>query len=247
VSLGRVAIGLASIAIGLKHLSSGVQQVNAARRDPRGPRGPVKRTPARRVPMPPPRMPQPNDQIGYVQTPSGRMRMRTFGHPQRRMPLDERIKHLRAHVEQGKRDPTVYEFARRAVNGKCGNKWCVPEKDNLAEIKALFDAIRKNVRYTSDIRGIDTYQSPAHTLRLKTADCDDYSTLVCAAAETLGIPCRFKVIRTLQANDFDHIYAQVGYPRKNPTRWISMDASVDMPCGWEAPARMVAATRVFPT
>lgn len=175
------------------------------------------------------------------------MRMRTFGEVNRRMPLEERIKHLRALVEQGKRDPVVYEFARRAVNEKCGGRWCVPEKNNLAEIKALFEHMRRNVRYTSDIRGIDTYQTPRHTIRLRTADCDDYSVLTCATAATLGLPCRFKVIRTKDANDWNHIYAQIGYPRRQPSRWISFDASVEAPLGWEAPSRYVDASRVFPT
>jgi transglutaminase-like putative cysteine protease len=161
--------------------------------------------------------------------------------------LDERINHLRKLVEQGKRDPVVYEFARRAVNKKCGANWCVPEKDNLAEIKALFAAVRANVRYTSDIAGIDSYQAPRHTLKLRTADCDDYSSLVCAAAATLGLPCRFKVIRTKGATEWNHIYAQVGHPRRNPSKWISFDASVNMPVGWEAPKQMVDASRIFPT
>jgi transglutaminase-like putative cysteine protease len=144
----------------------------------------------------------------------------------------------------------------------------VREKDNLGEARALFGAIqqrvppqatradvatarnvfnnlRRNIRYTSDIEGVDTYQKPAHTLALRTADCDDYSTLTCATLGSVGIPCRYKVIRTKGANDWNHIYPQAGFPRANPQRWISMDSSVNMPFGWEAPQRMVAASKVF--
>lgn len=177
--------------------------------------------------------------------------------------LEDRIRYLQKLVDAGKRDPHVYAFARRAVSTKCGNKWCTPEKDNLAEAKAIFGAmrnpntpelaavrklfqdIRRNVRYTSDIAGVDTYQKPSHTLALKTGDCDDYSTTTCSSLLSIGIPCRFKVIRTKGANDWNHIYAQAGLPRANPTRWYSMDASVNMPFGWEAPPGMVAASRVF--
>lgn len=177
-----------------------------------------------------------------INTPKGPVRLRT--HTIRN--LDERIVHLRKLVEQGKRDPQIYEFARQAVNGKCGPNWCTPEKDNLAEAKALFKAIRANVRYTSDIAGIDSYQKPAHTLRFRTGDCDDFSVLACASALSLGLPCRFKVIRTKGASDWNHIYAQIGLPRRAPTKWISFDASVNMPFGWEAPAAMIADSRVFP-
>lgn len=183
--------------------------------------------------------------------------------------LDDRIGYLKKLVDEGKRDPRVYAFARQAVSQKCGKDWCVDEKNNLGEAKLLHNAmrkgvppkltardlataktlfknIRKNVRYTSDIRGVDTYQKPGNTLSLRTADCDDYSTTACSALESLGIPCAFKVIRTKGASDWNHIYALAGFPRANPTKWIPFDASVNMPFGWEAPSKMVAASRIFP-
>ena len=196
-----------------------------------------------------------------VNTRSGRVPMQMRSYNIRT--LDDRISHLRRLVDEGKRDPRVYAFARRSVTKRCGNKWCVPEKDNLGETKALFSALRgvdprdlgmarqvfgnqrRNVRYTSDIMGVDTYQKPAHTIALRSGDCDDYSSLACSSLGSLGIPCRFKVIRTKGAKDWNHIYAQAGLPRSNPTHWISMDSSVNMPFGWEAPARMVAASRTF--
>jgi transglutaminase-like putative cysteine protease len=223
MSLGQVALGLASIALGLRQLKQGADRIRTV-------------TPRRSTPS--------NQSLSDVtiKTPKGPMRMRTYTIRN----LDERIEHLRRLVEQGKRDPAVYQFARKAVNGKCGDKWCVPEKNNLAEAQALFKAVRANVRYTSDIAGIDSYQKPAHTLQLRTADCDDFSILTCAAAATLGLPCRFKVIRTKGSPDWNHIYAQIGFPRRSPKKWVAFDASVNMPFGWEAPANMVEASRVFP-
>ncbi len=111
--------------------------------------------------------------------------------------------------------------------------------------RRVFRNLRRDVRYTSDIAGVDTYQKPSHTLSLRSADCDDYTTLACATLGSVGIPCRFKVIRTKGAKDWNHIYAEAGLPRQNPTRWIPLDASVNMPFGWEAPPRMVAASRTF--
>src|SRR5262249_22543060 len=102
------------------------------------------------------------------------------------------------------------------------------------------------VRYTSDILNIDTYQNPRRTLGdLHGGDCDDYTSSICALLLSIGIPCRFKVIRTKESSEWNHIYAQGGLPRANPTRWFTLDASVDKPFGWEAPASLVAESRIF--
>jgi len=226
----QVVLGVAGIAMGLRQISSGLGRLDVARRAPSKGRLPTKKGSTK-----------PLGDV-FVKTPSGPIRLRTYNIGN----LDERVAYLRDLAYAGKKDPTVYEFARRAVNGKCGDSWCVPEKDNLAEARALFNAVRKSVRYTSDIAGIDSYQKPSHTLALRTGDCDDYSTLACAAAASLGMPCRFKVIKTKGAPTWNHIYAQIGFPRRMPRKWVSFDASVDMPFGWEPPASMVADSRVFP-
>lgn len=159
--------------------------------------------------------------------------------------IDDRIRHLRERVAKGKVDPEIYAFTRAAITKKCGNRWCIDEKDTLREAEAIFNAVRQSVRYTSDIAGIDTYQSPSKTLRLRAGDCDDYSSLICSSLLSAGIPCRFKVIRTKGSNEWNHIYSQVGIPRGRPNRWVSMDASVPVKFGWEAPPSMVAASKVF--
>jgi transglutaminase-like putative cysteine protease len=229
MSLGELALGFASILFGFKHLSSGIRRIRG--------QGPSRQGTSRRGLSGSPLSTQ------RAQTPIGEIRLRTYEIRN----LEDRIKYLKDLVQQGKRDPAVYEFARRAINGKCGKGWCVPEKDNLREVQALFKAIRANVRYTSDISGVDSYQKAGHTLSLRTADCDDYAVLVCSAAGSLGIPCRFKVIRTKGSNDWNHIFAQVGLPRRKPTKWISLDASVSMPMGWQAPPQLVSASKVFLT
>jgi hypothetical protein len=278
MGLGQVALGVASIVMGVHHLRNGAKHLSGG-------------TPSRRQQLAyfhhmqglagitaPVGMPAPHSirVPGRAFMDSGRsdvlthsygrvpMRMRSFNI----RTLDDRIRYLNRLADEGKRDPQVYAWARSAVNKKCGNQWCVAEKDNLGEARALFGAmrrgvppnmtprdieaaglvfrqIRNDVRYTSDIAGVDTYQKPAHTLALRSGDCDDYSSLTCSALGSLGIPCRYKVIRTKGAKDWNHIYAQAGFPRANPQRWISMDSSVNMPFGWEAPPRMVAASRTF--
>lgn len=234
MSFGKVALGVASIVLGLNQLRNGTRHLQASKGT--GLALGFSRPETR------PRAPKKERDSGVRNTAVGPARLRTY----RIRSLEERIAALRERVENGKRDPAVYAFARQAVNARCGADWCVPEKDTAKEIKALFAAIRNNVRYTSDIAGIDSYQRPGLTLNLRTGDCDDFSSLACAAAASLGIPCRFKVIRTKDSKEWNHIYAQMGLPRRNPKKWIPFDASVNMPVGWEAPASMVADSRVFP-
>lgn len=234
MGFGQVAIGLASVVLGIHHLNNAARQLGRPRSRSLedaligGSDRPFHDS--GRVPL---RMP--NGQTVPA-------RMRSF----RIRSLEDRINHLRKRVDADKRDPRIYAFVRSATSKKCGDRWCINEKDNLSEARAIFNEIRKSVRYTSDIAGVDTYQNPTRTLALRSGDCDDYSTLTCAALLSAGIPCRFKVIRTKGANDWNHIYAQAGFPRQSPSKWVSMDASVPKPFGWEAPATMVADSRVFP-
>ncbi len=230
MSLGQVVFGLASVALGVQQLHKGARTLSgvagnsrARRRRPRPGLGELSRS-------------------GHALTDVGPLRVRV----KKIRTLEDRIEALRKLVNDGKKDPVVYAFARKAVNGRCGRDWCVSEKDTLGELRALYKAIRKNVRYTSDIANIDSYQTPSKTLKLHTGDCDDYSSLAASAALSLGIPVRFKVIRTKGARDWNHIYTEMGIPRQRPTKWVPFDASVAKSLGWEAPRGAVAAARVFP-
>lgn len=255
--LGKLAIGLASLIIGVKHLHGGLSELQGLVLERRKAKRTAlqqhqaktlkgqKRGKGRR---PDQRKALPAQGLGRIAAPKtgkqvlGKDMSMTLHQING---IEDRIKFIQERISKGKVDPSVYEFTRKAVSKKCGDKWCIEEKDNIGEAKAVFDAIRKNVRYTSDILGIDTYQHPKHTLGLKSGDCDDASGLVCATMLSLGIPCRLVVIKTKGSPDWSHIYAEAGFPRANPTRWIAMDASVPKPFGWAAPSSMVDATRRF--
>ena len=181
-------------------------------------------------------------------------RMQTLAGPirSRRMPvrnLDDRMKQISALANEGKFDPSVIAWTRRELSQKCrdgsnGEQWCAKEKDTRAEAAAIFRAMRRDIRYTSDILGADTYQHPRVTLRLRTGDCDDYSSLGCAALMSAGIPCRFKVVQTKDSDTPNHIYIPAG-SRGNPQQWFSLDASVPVKPGWEVPPSMVAKSWIY--
>ena len=186
-------------------------------------------------------------QGSHVRTSSGLMRVTT--HEVRS--LDERLAVIARKANEGKIDPRVIAWARRELSRKCnggwnGEQWCVPEKNTEAEIAAIFKGLRRDVRYTSDPVGVDTYAHPKRVLELGGADCDETAGTACAALMSVGIPCRFKVIRTKDSQSFNHIFVQGGTPKNNPTKWISLDATVPVQPGWEAPASMVAEARIYP-
>lgn len=189
MSLGQVALGVASLVMGVHHLRNGAQRLGMVRT------GAFEGMTADRAMPAPVRVPGRafySSPRGNVVTPNGNrsMQMRSFNI----RTLEDRIRYLKLLADEGKRDPQVYAFTRRALARRCGNGWCVAEKDNLGEARTLFGSmrrtlppkmsprdvatartlfgrIRKNVRYTSDIAGVDTYQKPGHTLALRTGDC----------------------------------------------------------------------------
>lgn len=109
----------------------------------------------------------------------------------------------------------------------------VPEKDYLAEAKALARWVRLNIRYLKDPYGQETVSHPEETaFNTKAGDCDDQSVLLAALLGAVGIPTRFKVIGTTPVQ-YAHVYLQA-----NPTGkgWITFDPIMtDKPEGWEVP------------
>jgi transglutaminase-like putative cysteine protease len=234
-NVADIILGLAGIALGLSTASKGVERLSSAIRG-------VPTSYGRTKPVPPIMR-----QGRHVQTASGPMRTTLHAVES----LDDRIAAIAKKANEGKTDPRVIAWARRELSKKCrpgwnGEQWCVPEKDTEAEINAIFKALRRDIRYTSDVLGVDTYAHPRRTLEMRGGDCDEYSATACAALMSVGIPCRFKVIRTKDASSWNHIYVQGGTPKNNPTKWISLDASVPVKPGWEAPASMVAEARIYP-
>lgn len=159
--------------------------------------------------------------------------------------VSDRIKHIKTQIEKGRRDPTIRAFAVKAVSQKCGNKFCIPERDYWGEIKAVFNGIRANVRYVRDGHGLDTYQAANRTLEFAGGDCDDFSITLGSALLSIGFPIKLRVIQTHGSPDFNHIFLIAGIPPKAPTKWVSLDASVDQPAGWHPPKSMIARIRDY--
>lgn len=114
----------------------------------------------------------------------------------------------------------------------------VPARDWTGEIRAIFEWVQRNIRYTRDTRLAETLQTPPATLELGQGDCDDLATLLAAMLGAIGHPARFVAVGFRRPGAYSHVYAE-GW---TGAQWIALDAAVPHRMGWSPPgavARMV--------
>ena len=174
----------------------------------------------------------------------------------RRFPVEARIEKMRQMVRKGWEDPNLVirfrEESLKVLTRECGKRakdgmteWCVPATDWRAEIFAVFHAWRRRMRYTMDPRGVDFFQSPQRSLAWKGGDCASFSIGLAWALMSVGYECMFRVVRTREAADWNHVFLLARKPGTPTWEWMTLDASVDRPPGWRPPDSMIAAVRDF--
>lgn len=129
-------------------------------------------------------------------------------------------------IDQGKRDFCVRQHAIEVYR-----RYGVGPKDFFGEISALFDWVRRNVRYTRDIHRVELLHSARRLLELKAGDCDDMVILLASMLEATGHPVRLVVVGSNPKKKwlFSHIYLQVSHKG----RWLALDPTMNRPVGWE--------------
>lgn len=115
--------------------------------------------------------------------------------------------------------PQIFELSRKIVNS-------IPNKAWQSEARAILSWVQNNIRYTKDVAGVETLQTPIQTLRLRTGDCDDMSMLTAALMESIGHPTRFMAVGMVP-NHFCHVFAQT----KIGGKWVTMEATENWPLG----------------
>lgn len=136
---------------------------------------------------------------------------------------------MRRMVNQCKTDFTIRQAATSLV-------FLTPEKDEISEVRAIFEFVRDRIRYTKDIHGVETLSTPDKTLAGMVGDCDDQTTLLASLLEAVGYPTRF-VIAGYNGPDYEHVYLQAWVGGQ----WIGLDPTEPYPMGWEPPAPTVIA------
>lgn len=143
----------------------------------------------------------------------------------------ETLKHMRQLVQLGKFNLANRDLANSITAG-------IPQKDWLGELEALFNWVRKNIRYTLDTNDIEQIQSPAVTMALGYGDCDDFAVLLATLCECAGHPCCFAALGFLQPGEFSHVVVLASGAGESP--WVCMDATESRPFGWRPPGQTCA-------
>ena len=133
-------------------------------------------------------------------------------------------------VRQYRTDQRIREVALRIV-GHLRNK------HYLDELEAVRLWVRRNVRYTRDVHGVETLHTPAAVLDLMQGDCDDQAILVAALLESIGMRTRFVSVGPNRGN-YVHVFAEA---HVSPYGWVAAETTEQVPLGWrpKMPAEMV--------
>lgn len=124
-------------------------------------------------------------------------------------------------------------------------------RDAMCQVSTIHAWVRDHIKYLSDVRDVETIQTPDYTLQMGSGDCDDQSVLTASLLESLGFQARFMAIG-VRGGGFSHVSSQV----KLGTRWVNLEtilptltqpwagmpAGTPTPIGWFPPD----CTRVMP-
>lgn len=102
--------------------------------------------------------------------------------------------------------------------------------DHRAEIETLHAFVRDEIRYTPDIHGLETVQTPRLTLEVGSGDCDDKTALLASLLFAVGRRVRYVLARTdPRVSRFTHVYLETPFQG----RWIALDTiRPGKPAGW---------------
>lgn len=126
------------------------------------------------------------------------------------------IQQMRRLIDEGSKDPVVYELATRIVRH-------LRAFDYAGEGAAIFNWMRGNIRYTRHVRGTQTLHAARETVRLGVGDCPMYTVLALALAAAVGMRGRIVTIAadSEAPDEFTHVYPEV----LAGNRWIALDAA----------------------
>ena len=122
-------------------------------------------------------------------------------------------------VRKYKKNPTIRELALYLTQNLPPKKW-------LAEVRAIHNFVRDNIRYVKDIRGCETLQTPDQTLRLGAGDCDDKNILAASLLMAIGHPVKIVAVG-MSPGTFQHVlpFTKIG------GKWVGLETTEPWPLG----------------
>ena len=135
---------------------------------------------------------------------------------------------MRSLIDQGVRDADINRFALALLER-------VPAHDTMAEAKAMYQWVRKNIRFTGDIYNAETLRTAREILQVRAGDCDDINgVLLPTLLESVGIETRPITINADSGRPelYSHIYTEANIDGQ----WIPLDAASKHASFGKAPA-----------
>lgn len=127
------------------------------------------------------------------------------------------IAQMRQLVDEALRDPSIIRLATDIVRS-------VPAFDDYAETNALYEWVRRNIRFTKDPVNKEKLYPPAELLKIRAGDCDDISMLLATLVMAVGYPARLMTVAASPSSpeQFSHVYMEAEIPAGSG-QWIPMD------------------------
>jgi hypothetical protein len=98
-------------------------------------------------------------------------------------------------------------------------------RDDRCELMAIYDFVKRNIRYTGDVANKDTFQSGYRTMQMAGGDCDDHAILSAVLAMVNGFTPKFRITSNY-GSSWDHIYCIVGLPKLDPRSFVALDTTL---------------------
>lgn len=118
----------------------------------------------------------------------------------------------------GLKDPRMRQIGLEVTSG-------CPARNDMCELAAIFEFVKRNVRYTSDITDKDTFSTAWRTLQYGGEDCDGHSVLNAVLAMENGFQTKFRITSNTGAS-WDHIFCLAGVPKTSPRKWVVLDSTL---------------------
>lgn len=153
-------------------------------------------------------------------------------------PIGQRADIIKRMIKKGALSPTVIEarteiLGRKCPDGRGGLKWCVEEKNCLAEVREVFNALRDPnskfaIRYTRDSIFADVFTSAERTLiKNHLEDCDGYVIAAGALLASAGHDVFLRIVQEIGKPSWSHIYLVTPDRFDDPkATMVAFDASV---------------------
>lgn len=123
----------------------------------------------------------------------------------------------------------------------------VPERDETAELRAIFSYVQNHFHYVNDPYDIEYFKTPEtideeiDRTGFFLGDCDDASTYLAALLKSAGYAPAFVTITPLDSSSFDYAHVFVGVYSPSLEQWIFMDPTAKgRPFGWAPPSKRIA-------